>query len=67
MLTSIWCTDETIFTVATQKERRRDKTYVLTIDVQSATDDIDHTHTTILRPFFRDHPGEPVPEENFWT
>jgi len=24
-------------------------------------------HTTILRPFFRDHPGEPVPEENFWT
>jgi len=26
-----------------------------------------HTHTTILRPFFRDHPGEPVPEENLWT
>jgi len=26
-----------------------------------------HTHTTILRPFFRDHPGELVPEENFWT
>jgi len=26
------------------------------------------THTTtILQPFFRDHPGEPVPEENFWT
>jgi len=25
-----------------------------------------HT-TTILRPFFWDHPGEPVPEENFWT
>jgi len=25
-----------------------------------------HT-TTVLRPFFRDHPGEPVPEENFWT
>ena len=23
-------------------------------------------HTTVLRPFFRDHPGEPVPEENFW-
>jgi len=23
--------------------------------------------TTILRPFFWDHPGEPVPEENFWT
>ena len=26
------------------------------------------THTTtILWPFFRDHPGEPVTEENFWT
>ena len=22
-----------------------------------------HTHTTVLRPFFRDHLGEPVPEE----
>jgi len=26
-----------------------------------------HHATTVLRPFFRDHPGEPVPEENFWT
>ena len=26
-----------------------------------------HHHTTVLRPFFRDHPGEPVPEEDFWT
>jgi len=25
------------------------------------------TTTTILQPFFLDHPGEPVPEENFWT
>jgi len=25
------------------------------------------TTTTVLRPFFRDHPGEPVPEQNFWT
>jgi len=24
------------------------------------------TITTVLRPFFRDHPGELVPEENFW-
>jgi len=25
-------------------------------------------HTTaVLRPVFRDHPGEPVQEENFWT
>jgi len=26
-----------------------------------------HTQTTVLRPFFWDHPGEPVPEENLWT
>ena len=27
-----------------------------------------HNHTTtVLRPFFRDHLGGPVPEENFWT
>ena len=27
-----------------------------------------HQHiTTVSRPFFRDPPGEPVPEENFWT
>jgi len=24
------------------------------------------TTTAVLRPFFRDHPGEPVPEENLW-
>jgi len=29
--------------------------------------DYHHTTTTILWPFFRDHPGEPVPEENLWT
>jgi len=23
--------------------------------------------TTVLQPFSRDHPGEPVPEENFCT
>jgi len=29
---------------------------------------LEHTHTTILRPFFRDYPGEMVPEEIFfWT
>jgi len=26
-----------------------------------------HHTTTVLRPFFQDHPGEPVTEENFWT
>jgi len=28
---------------------------------------VPHTDTSVLRPFFRDHPGEPVPEENFLT
>jgi len=26
-----------------------------------------HHTTTVLWPFFQDHQGEPVPEENFWT
>ena len=26
-----------------------------------------HHTTTVLRPFFQDHPGKPVPEDNFWT
>ena len=26
-----------------------------------------HHTTTVLRPFFLDHPGEPVPKENSWT
>jgi len=26
-----------------------------------------HTNTTVLRSFFWDNLGEPVPEENFWT
>jgi len=26
------------------------------------------TTTTVLRPFYWDHPGEPIPEESFfWT
>jgi len=34
---------------------------------QNAKIGLSNTHTTVLRPFFRDHPGDPVPEENFWT
>jgi len=26
-----------------------------------------HHTTTVLWPFFRDDPGEPVPDKNFWT
>jgi len=28
---------------------------------------VDGHHTTVLQPFFRDHPGKLVPEENLWT
>ena len=28
---------------------------------------VNHCTTTVLQLFFRDHPGEPVQEENFWT
>jgi len=36
--------------------------------VQQSIDMKTTTHTTtVLRPFFQDHPGEPVPEENYWT
>jgi len=38
------------------------------IVVADGTNHHHHHHTTtVLRPFFRDHPGELVPEENFWT
>ena len=29
--------------------------------------DCHHTSQPFYGLFFRDHPGEPVPEENFWT
>jgi len=34
-------------------------------DNTSSANDTDTT--TVLWPFFQDHPGEPVPDENFWT
>jgi len=37
-----------------------------TKDPQVSDITVIHT-TTVLRPFFWDHPGEPVQEENFWT
>ena len=39
---------------------RRKFVYSITVHLTTIT-------TTVLRPFFRDHPVEPVPEENFWT
>ena len=31
------------------------------------TKHVTRTHTTVLWPFFQGDPGQPVPEENFWT
>jgi len=35
--------------------------------VKDKCDTNHHTNTTVLQPFFRVHPGEPVPKKNFWT
>jgi len=41
--------------------------YILNTDVPHLILQYHHHTTTVLQPFFWDHPGEPVPEENFWT
>jgi len=33
----------------------------------NVSDNSTTTTTTVLRPFFWDHPSQPVPEENIWT
>jgi len=37
------------------------------VDTLYSIQNMKHHTITVLRPFVRDHPGEPVPEENFWT
>jgi len=44
------------------------KTMLQAIRVDCSNSVRHHHSTAVLRPFFRDHPGEPVPEvHNFWT
>jgi len=52
-----------------QLEHKYENLYSSLYDKVRATDYflLPHHTKTVLRPFFRDHPGEPVPEENFWT
>ena len=39
-------------------------TLVVSLDFEHL---LPHHTTTVLRPFFQDNPGEPVPEDNFWA
>ena len=41
--------------------------YIVWLSRRKTTHQVHHHTTTILQPCFWDHPGEPVPEENFWT
>jgi len=40
---------------------------IVATELQIAHFNAPHHPITVSRPFFWDHPGEPVPEENFWT
>jgi len=53
----------------TPPDRRRVATFTVALrrQYQNPFRKPHHTTTTVLRPFFQDHPGKPVPEENFWT
>jgi len=46
---------------------RRQWQHVIQLDLHAKKHFWNYCTTTVLRPFYRDHPGEPVPEENFWT
>jgi len=51
--------------LASTEETKQQKQTLIPITRYYTTTTI--TTTTILQPFFQDHPGEPVPEENFLT
>ena len=36
-------------------------------ETESSTGGVSCSTTLVVLPFFWDHPGEPVPEEDFWT
>jgi len=51
-----------------EKIHRRKKQYRLFMHVTRLDKDTAHHHNrAILRPFYRNHPGDPMPEESFWT
>ena len=50
----------------TTRKRRIDQCQQYVVLETSAKQVLSHTRP-FYGPFFRDHPGEPVPEENLWT
>jgi len=61
-----WCNSSDVTTVGNKNKLKQLNPYTHRGHVWEASSTTTTT-TTIFRPFFRDHPGEPVPEENFWT
>ena len=77
-MSSVWprtanvfsCVDAVRSTIPTEFYKQTNNSSSVTQNVhrhQYTKETHTHTHTTVLRPFFQVHPGEPVPEENFWT
>jgi len=52
-----------------KKERRKKPQgkNIMACSIPQGSHNYLHTTITVLQPFVRDHPGEPVPEENLWT
>ena len=61
---------QTKFKIVTFSNYWEEPTATIVLNFGMTGDIVDNiiyvTTTTVLRPFFRNHPGEPVPEENFW-
>ena len=70
-LTSVACTFAHLTCILLPLYLEKSKSHFSTVlFIHTGTSDYLHYlthHTTILRPFFWDHPGEPVPEENLWA
>ena len=58
---SLFCPNASYFYISTPCLEKS------TTPLLSTSSSKSYHHTTVLQLFFWDHPGEPVPEENFWT
>jgi len=57
---------DTIYAIITCTQKLMWASFIYRMELNIKTVKKTHT-TTVLWPFFQDHPGEPVPEQNFWT